>query len=105
MSRGDQPSSCSSHSLGWSLASDVRHGKVTDVVSHNNGSVDARCPGDQGTRSGDGSTTWPEIGLVAAGSARGLAGRLQEIQPIQERRCGLAFLWAQTVLHFGDVDA
>jgi hypothetical protein len=90
---------------GWSLASDVRHWEAADVVSHDNGSVDARGPGDQGIRSVDGSTTSPEIGLVAACSARGLAGGLQELQPIQERRCGLAFLWAQTILYFGDVDA
>lgn len=77
---------------GWSLASDVRHGEIADVVSHNDGSVDARCPGNQGIRSVDGSTASLEIGLVAARSARGFAGGLQELQPIQERRCSLAFL-------------
>jgi len=67
--------------------------------------VDACCSGDHGIRCVDGSTTSPEVGLVAAGSACGLAGGVQELQPVQERHCGLAFLWAQTMLYFGDVDA
>jgi hypothetical protein len=71
---------------GWSLTSDVRHREVAEVVRHDNGSVDASCPGNQGIGCVDRLATSLKIGLVAAGAARGLSGCLQELQPVEERR-------------------
>jgi hypothetical protein len=45
-----------------------------------------------------------EIGSVAVGATRGLSGRLQELQPVEESRSGFTFLRAQAVLNLGDVD-